>query len=457
MSTTKPRRLSVLDSTFLRIETADTPMHVGALMTFRIPEGAGPGFVAGVVSRFRAPVPLRRPFNQMLHKGKAGGLAPSSVTVETLDMGYHVRHTALPAPGGERELGELISHLHSTRLDPTRPLWTCHVIEGLDGDRFAVYVKIHHSLTDGVNGIRLATGQLARTPDGAWLAPWQQDPEKTGPRKRREREKAAGLPVHKSAAAVVRGLTSLRRKDGESEPVRVPFEAPRSVLNTPVTNARRVATQQLDMERVRAIGKRAQASMNDVFLAVCGDAVRRYLVEHDQLPEKPLVAGVPVSLRQEGEEGGNAVGFLWAALGTDLADPVERLAAVHRSMRAAKEHLGTIAAAARPTFTLLTMALPVAVLLTGQGARLRRPSMNLTISNVPGPAEVRYLDGAPMDACYPVSLLFQGLGLNITCISYAGQLNVGIVGGRDALPSLQKIAVYLGEALDSLEAEVVGS
>ena len=251
-------------------------------------------------------------------------------------------------------------------------------------------------------------------------------------------------------------MTSSATQRAAAEPVRVPFEAPRSALNAPVTNARRVATQQLDMERVKAVGERSGSSVNDVFLAVCGDALRRYLLDHDDLPVRSLVAGVPVSLREEGQEGGNAVGFVWAALGTDVADPVERLEVVHGSMKAAKDQLRAMAPSVRPTFTLMTMALPVAVLLSGQGARIRRPSMNVTLSNVPGPAETRYLAGARMDACYPVSVLFQGLGLNITCISYTGQLNVGVVGGRDALPSLQKIAVYLGEALEALEADCVG-
>ena len=151
-------------------------MHVGMLMEFTIPESAGPGFVADVVAELREPRPLRPPFNQVLASGPASRLAPAARTVETVDMEYHVRHTALPSPGGERALGELISHLHGTVLDRSRPLWTCHVIEGLEAGRFAIYVKIHHSLTDGVNGIRLATGQLAVTPDGTWLAPWQQAP-----------------------------------------------------------------------------------------------------------------------------------------------------------------------------------------------------------------------------------------------------------------------------------------
>jgi len=445
-------RLSVLDSTFLRIETGDTPMHVGALMVFIIPESAPPGFVAEVVAGFREPRPLRRPFNQVLTGGMLSSLAPAARTVEAIDMEYHVRHTALPSPGGERELGELISHLHSTRLDRSRPLWTCHVIEGLENDRFAIYVKIHHALTDGVNGIRLATGQLATTPYGEWLAPWHEAPPLE--RVRRARTPAARLAPHKATASLARGLVSLRRKDAEAEPVRVPFEAPPSVLNAPVTNARRVATQQLDLARVQRVAKAAGVSVNDVFLAVCGDALRRYLADRGDLPETSLVAGVPVSLREAGQEGGNAVGFLWAVLGTDLDDPGHRLEAVNRSMSAAKHHLQGVAPSVRPAFTLMTMALPVVVLLSGQAARLRRPSMNVTISNVPGPAEVLHLNGARLEACYPVSLLFQGLGLNITCISYAGKLNVGVVGGRDALPSLQRIAVHLGEALDILEDEV---
>lgn len=441
----------MLDSTFLRIETNDTPMHVAALMVFRLPEDAPDDFVAGVVARLREPRPLRPPFNQLLVKGLGSRLAPKARIVDTIDMEYHVRHTALPAPGGERELGELISHLHSTVLDRTRPMWTCHVIEGLDQGRFAIYLKVHHSLTDGVNGIRLSTGQLARTPEGDWLAPWNADPTPRQPRGPRARSAQARVRPRQVASELTKGLLTLRRKD-DSEPVRVPFEGPPSLLNAPVTNARRVATQLLDLDRVRSIAKRSGVSMNDVFLAICGDALRHYMIDHHSLPEAALVAGVPVSLREEGQEGGNAVGFLWATLGTDFADPVGRLAAVHRSMGAAKDHLRSMPPSVRPLFTLTTMALPTVVLISGQGARLRRPSMNVTISNVPGPTDVRYLAGAPMEAVYPVSLLFQGLGLNITCISYGGQLNVGVVGGRDALPSLQKIAVHLCEALDTLDS-----
>lgn len=442
-------RLPLLDSTFLRVETPDTPMHVAGLQIYSLPDDAGPDFVARVVAAFREPVALRKPFNLVLASGLLSAAVPAWEVVEQLDMEYHVRHTALPAPGGERELGELVSHLHGTVLDRTRPLWTCHVIEGLADRRFAIYVKIHHGLTDGVNGNRLVTDQLATTPDGEWRAPWQ-EPTTTAARRPRRKTERDSLALWRAPLELGRGLVNLALRRSGPDHVRLPFEAPASILNGRVTNARRVATQQLDLSAIRDVAKREDASVNDIFLAVCGAALRRYLEDRDALPERPLIAGVPVNLREEGQEGGNAVGFLWSSLATDVADPIERLAAIRVSMGAAKDHLRSMPSAVRPTFTLLTMAPTVATVLSGQVTRLPRPPMNVTISNVPGPAETRYLDGARLEAFYPVSLPFQGLGLNITCVSYDGQLNIGVIGSRDALPHLQHIAVYLGEALDEL-------
>jgi WS/DGAT/MGAT family acyltransferase len=428
-------------------------MHVGGLQVFSLPDDAGPDFIAEVVAAFREPVALRKPFNFVLAGGLLSAVAPAWEVVEQVDMEYHVRHTALPSPGGERELGDLISHLHSTLLDRTRPLWTCHVIEGLENRRFAIYLKMHHAFTDGVNGVRLAVDQLAKTPDGEWRAPWQQPPT-TMDRRSRERGEREPFSSWRAPIELGRGMLGLASRYGEHERVRLPFEAPQSILNGRVTNARRVATQQLDMGRIREVAKCQDASVNDVFLAMCGAALRRYLSDRDALPERPLIAGVPVNLREEGQEGGNAVGFLWASLGTDVADPRERLEAIRRSMGAAKDHLRGIASPVRPAFTLLTMALPVTALISGQATHIPRPPMNVTISNVPGPAETRYLNGAGLEALYPVSLAFQGLGLNITCVSYDGRLNIGVIGSRDALPHLQHIAVYIGEALDGLYSEL---
>ncbi|MGQ0622808.1 MAG: WS/DGAT/MGAT family O-acyltransferase [Panacagrimonas sp.] len=450
------RRMSLLDGSFLNIETREAPMHVAALQVFQLPPDAPRDFVKTVVRTLRAPTALARPFNLKLADVPLGRVAPALSEDSHIDLDYHVRHSALPDPGGERELGELVSHLHSQTLDRSRPLWTCHVIEGLEGERFALYVKIHHALVDGQRAMKLLTRCLGTLPGADnWHPPWAAVATQDSSRTKRDsrdgtpRERVSALAWPRTMACALRPL--LKREPG-AEPVRRPFEAPASVLNGPLTAARRVATQRLDLDRVKAVAKRARVSVNDVFLAVCSAALRRHLLDGGNLPQASLIAGVPVSLRDEHSpaDAGNAVGFLWATLGTDLDDPLARLRAIHASMQASKQHLQSLPASARMAYTTLAMAPAIAVLLSGLGARLR-PSMNVVISNVPGPSQPLYLGGARLEGMYPVSIPFQGLGLNITCVSYAGQLTVGITGGRDTLPHLQKVAVYTGDALDELE------
>lgn len=456
---TRPRRLSLLDATFLQIETRDTPMHVAGLQVFRLPKNAPADFIKIVVQTLRGPEKLARPWSLKLAKVPLSRMAPAMVVADDIDMDYHVRHTCLPAPGGERELGELVSHLHSTTLDRSRPLWTCHVIEGLENNRFALYVKIHHALVDGVRGIHLVTRCLGDKPGkNNWTPAWA-DVEPSAVGKQKPGGKNKKMPRRLSVLQWPRTLKDayapLLRRKSLDEPIRVPFEAPASVLNGPVTGARRVATQRLDLKRIKAVGKRTDASVNDLFLAICSTALRRHLQESDDLPDKSLIAGVPVSLRADSgdEESGNAVGFLWSALGTELSDPLERLRAIRNSMQASKQHLKNLPAPARAAYTMSTMLPAISVLLSGQGAKVK-PSMNLVISNVPGPQHPLYLDRARLEAIYPVSIPVQGLGLNISCFSYDGQLTFGFTGCRDSLPHMQRLAVYAADALDELETAV---
>jgi diacylglycerol O-acyltransferase len=448
MSKPVRKRMSLLDATFLRIEKRESPMHVASLQVFQIPEGAEEEFVRELVRAFRAEGPLTGPFGLALADGPVSRLAPSLVASDA-DLEYHVRHSALPAPGGERELGELVSHLHGVTLDRSRPLWTCHVIEGLEGNRFAVYFKVHHALTDGVGGMRLMTQSLATEPAGAWSAPWHHQTEravggKPGSAKPGMKERLA------TARSLAGGFAGLVRRSG-AEPVVMPFQAPHSAINEGITGARRVATQQVDFARLKSVGKQADASVNDVFLAICSAALRRHLSDSGLLPERSLVAGVPVSLRQPGDTGANAVGTMWSTLGTDVADPLARLTAINKSMVASKTHLNGMSPSARKAFTMVTMTPVIAVLMGGLGASVR-PPMNVTISNVPGPKEAMYLNGARLEAFYPVSIPVPGQALNITCVTYDGKFNIGFTGCRDSLPHLQRIAVYAGEALDELEA-----
>lgn len=454
----KARRMSLLDASFLQIETRETPMHVAGLQVFKLPKNAPEDFIKNVVLKLRSPESIARPWNLKLAPVAFSRLAPAMLETDDIDMGYHVRHTCLPSPGGERELGELVSHLHSTTLDRSRPLWTCHVIEGLENNRFALYTKIHHALTDGVKGMQMLTRCLGhKAKDSNWSVPWS---AKKHPTLRSPKQKQAitrdDPPLLAWPRVVGDALKPLIHRNTQPEPIRVPFEAPNSILNGPVTGARRVATQRFDLKRVKAVAKHHGVSVNDVFLAVCSSALRRHLMDSDNLPDRSLIAGVPVSLRTDSSnaDAGNAIGFIWVNLTTDLADPVKRLRAIHKSTQASKKHLQHMPSKARNAYTTLAMVPVISVLLSGQGARTK-PAMNVVISNVPGPQQALYLGRAKLEAIYPISIPIQGLGLNITCVSYDGQLTVGFTGTRDGVPHLQRIAVYAGEALSELEASML--
>jgi WS/DGAT/MGAT family acyltransferase len=223
------------------------------------------------------------------------------------------------------------------------------------------------------------------------------------------------------------------------------------VLNGRINAPRRFATQNYAVDRLRAVAAAADASLNDVFLAICGGALRRYLDELGQLPGPSLTANVPVSVRAEGgARVGNAITFLYAQLGTDVADPVERVAVVRDSTRRAKERLPHAGLALMDTYTAVLMGPFLAPAVLGVGG-LGPPDANLVVSNVPGLREPRYLDGSRLEEYYPLSLLFHGQALNITGVSNAGTFCIGYTGCRDTLPHLQRIAVYSGDALAELE------
>ncbi len=462
------RLLKTNDSAWLLAESYRTPMQVGMLATFRVPEDQ-PTFVADLVARWREHRTFAPPYNY-LYKNLP---VPSWVELDDhdIDIDYHFRHSALPAPGSQRELGVLVSRLHSAKMDRRYPLWECHVIEGLEQDRWSLYMKAHHSQVDGVGGIRILRRTLSADPEARhMLPPWAigthgPDQSGTAPAKDRAAEEEATSSSIlgtlsggvRSGAAVAGSLgrtyaeTVTGRRDDDRA---APFRAPKSIFNGRIHTPRRFATQHYPLDRLRAVAKAADGSLNDVFLAVCGGALRRYLTELGELPSDSLTANVPVSVRAEGgAKVGNAITFLYASLGTDIDDPVARIAAIRASTRLGKERLPDVGPAAMDAYTGLLMAPFMAQAMLGFGGR-GKPASNLVISNVPGPAEARYLDGSPMEEIYPVSLLFNGQALNITAVSYDGEFNIGYTGCRDSVPSLQRIAVYSGEELDQLESEL---
>jgi diacylglycerol O-acyltransferase / wax synthase len=460
--------MPITDAMFLLAEARERPMHVGGLQLFRPPEGADRTYVGEVYRQAIAhgevhPRLRRRPVRNLVG---AWGWEDDP----NLDLEYHVRHSALPHPGRVRELLALTSRLHGTLLDRHRPLWEAHVIEGLHDDRFALYTKIHHALVDGVSAMRMLERALSEDPDERGMAPPFAARSGGTPREEAgDHSSSRAAPVAASvtevatgAVAAVRGVigagdAALRSvvASFREQAAALPFKAPRSMFNVTISGARRFAADDWPLDRIRAVGKALDGTVNDVVLAMSAGALRRYLVDHDALPDQPLVAMVPVSLRLNGggdgdEAGGNAVGLILTNLGTHLDDPVDRFGVITASTEIGKLRLSGL----NQEGVLLLSALSFAPLALGPLYRfemLRRPPFNVIISNVPGPPRPLYWNGAQLDGMYPLSIPVDGQALNITVSSYAGRLGFGLTGCRRSVPQLQRMLTHLETSLAELE------
>ncbi len=452
------KSLNALDRTFLAGETRETMMHVGALMIFTPPEHGAAESHRRLMDELRMRWAVHAPWNfKLRHPEMLTSPVQSWVEDDRLDFHYHVRRSALPSPGDERELGILVSRLHGTPLDLHRPPWEAHLIEGLEGGRFAIYVKVHHSLVDGFTGTRLLTRALTEDPD-------ERDTPMFFSRAPEER-----LPSHEPVPALESLLLGMREQAGTSRDVGrallrlararkehdanlvMPMQAPRSVLNAKITRSRRFATQQYQVDRLKLVAKRYGGTLNDVVLGVCGSALRRFLRDQGSLPEQSLTAMIPVNVRPKDDAGGgNAVGSALAVLGTDVEDPAERMRRIVASTTRAKEQLQGMSKNAMMQYSALQLAPLLLSLVPGAIGRVR-PAFNVVISNVPGPERPLYFRGWRLHAVYPLSIPFNGYALNVTVQSYAGTLNFGFIGCREALPHLQRLAVYAGEALSEIE------
>lgn len=450
-------RIGIFDRAFLISESSATPQHVSCLAVFELPEGADSSFVRELAEKMAGVREFAHPFDFKLRHPSLRSVAPSLVVVppEEIDLEHHFRRSALPAPGGERELGVLISRLHSRGLDLSKPLWECHLIEGLEDGRFALFVKIHHALMDGVGGMRRLTAMLSPDPEDVDVRPiWSirgrrrgltaVDPSTRVPsRVARLREQ---LPLVRTAGSLVRGAF------GDADDVAAsPFNLPTTAFNGRIGQQRRVATQTLDFDRVREAADRAAVSINDVFLGLCGGALRRYLQEGEALPEKSLIAGTPVSVRiGEGDDANNAFTMTTMKLCTGIADPVDRVRAISESSTDAKERLRRLSKSAAEAYGVLVTLPHLLQNLVGIGGRVR-PPYNVVISNVPGPLEQQYMAGAPLERLSPFGVIYHGVGLMIIAVTASTRMSIGFIGDRDSLPHLQRLAVYAGDELDALE------
>jgi diacylglycerol O-acyltransferase len=470
LSVLDPKPLSPLDSLFLWGERRDTMMHVAGLLQFSPPPGSDITYLRDLVHEAQS-LPtdeIKRPWNRKL---EPVGLLPtpfrSWVTDADIDLDYHVRHSALPKPGGQRELGVLVSRLHSNALDMSRPPWELHFIEGLEDGQFAVYIKIHHSLVDGYSAMKLLVASLSETVTDLdkplffanGLPPRAHNGNGGSSGLLPELSRAVGSTrMHASSAlTLTRRVTAPIIPFGKRAPELVSgVRAPNSILNGRIGRNRRFATQQYSLPQIKAVANHFDVTLNDVFLSIVGGGLHRFLGELGDLPKKSLVAFLPVNVRTHNDNGGgNALGAILAKVGSNIEDPVVRLRMVSASSGAAKAQLEGMTKTGIMAYSAYLMA-PTGLQGLGAIVGLRDGvpiNFNLCVSNVPGPREHLYLRGSRLEASYPVSIPYHSMALNITLQSYADTIGIGFVGCRDTIPHLQRLAVYTGLALNELVAE----
>lgn len=454
--------MPLTDAMFLIPETRDQPMHVGALQLFRVPEGAGEDYLPTLYNDLLRADDVRWLFRRRPRRSPLTLGQWTWVEDDEFDLEHHLRHSALPRPGRIRELLALVSRLHGTLLDRQRPLWEAHLIEGLEDGRFAVYTKLHHAMMDGVSGLRLLASSLSEDPAETVPAPWAPRPD-SGRRKQSGGGLLSAPGIALRSAADLVGLTPrplhIADQALREQAAAMPLQAPRTMLNGPITGARRFAAQSWPLERIQQVAKAGDGTVNDVVLAMCSAALREYLLALDALPDAPLIAMTPVSLRSAADdddgESGNAVGTILCSLATDIEDPAERFEAIKTSMAQGKAVMSGLSQVQVTALSALIVSPLLVNTLLGLH-RVTRPPFNIVISNIPGPTKPLYWNGAQLDDVYPMSIPVAGQALNVTVTSYDGRLEFGLTGCRRQVPQLQRLLGHLERGLDQL-AEAVGA
>jgi diacylglycerol O-acyltransferase / wax synthase len=435
-------------------------MHVGGLQLFELPDGAGPDVVTQLIETFRAtdnisPTFRKRPAEPVSSLGNTWWKYD-----DTIDYDHHVRHSAVPQPGRIRELLQLTSRWHGALLDRHRPLWEAHVVEGLADGRIAVYSKIHHALVDGVAAIRLMQRSLTEDPDARdCVPPWALPPRESSGGGVTGFDPMGLLRGVEKAAGEVAGMLPASAKivsqilrDGD---ITLP-RAPKTILNGRVGGARRFAAQSWEIERIKRVAKSSATTLNDVVLAMVSGALREYLIEQHALPDEPMSAMVPVSLALRAESAGmqagdsNSVGAIVVNLATDRENGATRLEEIAYSSRTTKKLLGDLTQNQVLAFSAMQV-LPLAMTSVPGFVKYTRPPFNVIVSNVPGPKNQMYFNGARLDGMYPASIVLDGQAINITLCSRDNYLDFGIIGCRKSVPHLQRLLTHLETSLAELE------
>jgi WS/DGAT/MGAT family acyltransferase len=461
-----------MDAAFLSLETRTTPMHVGVVMVLDPPEGT-----RSLFSPTTRDAQIRRVIAQRLHliapmrqraiRVPFGLHHPVWVDDPDFELADHLSRANLPSPGGQAELDTFVATVMSRQLDPDRPLWEMHVVEGLEGGRNALVAKMHHAILDGVSGASMLGAFLDLTPRARVVEfppPWDPAPLPGSAQLLRYAMSAIAHQPGAALATVQAGVEALADLGmhnreltgrGESPPPGF-FSAPRTSLNGAVSNRKVFTSVTVPLEDLKQVCRVFECTVNDVILAGVAGGLRRLLAERGEEVGAPLVAMVPVSTRpaDEGEALGNQVSGMLVSLATDVDDPVARLDAIAESTRVAKEqeklHGG------RFVEDLAQIASPVVATRLARavaGTRLFdrvRPPFNVTISGVRGPEFPLFCAGSRVTGLYPIGPIAEGTGLNVTVLSYQAEVQFGLMACRKLIPELRQLGDYIDDALGEL-------
>ena len=452
------KMLTGLDGMFLHLETPETPMHVGSLSVLELPKGYRGDFFSDVRRLYMRRVPLTPVLSRRLREQPLQFANPAWVQADTVDLDYHLRRVKLPKPGTQAQLFACVGQLHAMTLDRTHPLWTVTIIEGLPNRQVAYYLCIHHAVLDGQASVELAKSVFDLTPKGWRVTRKTAAAAETNGEHPWPGALIAGALRHdatqytkfvRKLPEITRTLAALRRAAGEiasggSAPHSANF-APKTPLNVAITGERGFAGVSIPLAEVHHIATAQQATVNDVVMAICAGALRRYLGRHGGVPEEALIAAIPISLREEGDtEFTTQATMARVTLATDIADPVRRLHAIRDAASAAKaatRRVKSILPTDFPTLGLPWLMHGLASLYGRSGlANIAPPLFNLVISNVRGPPMPLYFAGARMVRYWPLSIVGHGLGVNITVESYAGSLEFGVITASSAVRDPRQLA-----------------